>query len=206
MPANRMSVCALMVEAKWQCNSTFGSNCRNWSSVSTHPSSQPRNGPVGRLKESGPLGRMPDMIDTRFTTTTDSPESLVGLVGLVDIDAFETMLMFLFDRPVTARIPPEYDAGTAIEVIVHGVDCSIGTVCESPFSVLDVVDACADSADLLGRYPRLGDTDGAGAGTVPPVSAMSESERIAALRHALGKTHLVALIAPGHEADPVGVR
>ncbi|UUW92951.1 hypothetical protein [Pimelobacter simplex] len=125
------------------------------------------------------------MPDTRFSTLVDDPEALLDVVDVDDVGDIETLLMFLFARPV--RVDQVWDDqadATALEVVMTSNDEAIGTAYEFPLSVMGLARACAETADDLGVYTR----DGFASQTAAPaVSAMSDTELITALQQALGQ-------------------
>lgn len=135
------------------------------------------------------------MTDSRFTTPFESSEELLNIVDIDDLDDLETMLMFLFDRPISVAEVWE-EQGGALEVGVLTDDGGIGTIHEYPFSVLDVVSACGDLVDELGPYTGEGSS-----GREPPVTDMTEPELLAAMQSALGKVRIFNILHEDADDD-----
>ena len=117
------------------------------------------------------------------------------MLSVVDVDEvgdIETLLMFLFARPV--QVGEMYDDGaeaTALEVVIAGNDESIGSAHEFPLSVMDLARACAETVEVLGAYTRDGFVLEEEA---PDVSSMDETELITALQRALGQVRFFNLM------------
>ena len=110
---------------------------------------------------------------------------MLSVVDVDEIGDIETLLMFLFARPV--QVGEMYNDGaeaTALEVVIAGNDESIGSACEFPLSVMDLARACAETVEVLGAYTRDGFVLEEAA---PDVSSMDETELITALQRALGQ-------------------
>lgn len=135
------------------------------------------------------------MTDTRFSTVVDDAESLLDVVDVDDVGDIETLLMFLFARPVrVGEVGDDDAAAAALEVVITGNDEAIGTTYGFPFSVMSLARACADMVEELGVYTR----DAFAAAEAPPdVSAMSDTELISALQQALGQVRFFNMM----EAD-----
>lgn len=132
------------------------------------------------------------MTDSRFTSTADDLESLLQLVDVDDVDDLETLLMFLFARPMAVgEAWDEESLGPAIHVVVRGDEASIESSFEFPLSVLPLARQCADLVAEVGPLTTtgLGDLDEA-----PDVSAMSELDLISDLQQALGQTRLFNML------------
>lgn len=81
------------------------------------------------------------MKDTRFSTVFDSTADLLSGVDIDDVGDIETLLMFLFARPMGVdEVWDDDGAASSLDVNVHGNDGSIGFVYD------------------FGPYPRLLDT------------------------------------------------
>ena len=110
------------------------------------------------------------------------------MLSVVDVDEvgdIETLLMFLFARPVQVGEVWDDEAGaTALEVVIAGNDESIGSTYEFPLSVMDLARACAETVEVLGAYTGDGFALQEAA---PDVSSMGETELITALQQALGQ-------------------
>ena len=113
------------------------------------------------------------------------------MLNVVDVDEvgdIETLLMFLFARPVqVAEVWDDEAEATALEVIIAGNDASIGSAYEFPLSVMELARACAETVEVLGAYT----SDGSALEEAPAnVSSMGEAELITALQQALGQVRL----------------
>lgn len=132
------------------------------------------------------------MTDSRFISTADDLESLLQLVDVDDVDDIETLLMFLFARPMAVgEAWDEESRGPAIHVVVRGDEASESSF-EFLLSVLLLARQCAEVVDKLGppTTTGLGDMDEA-----PDVSAVNDLDLISALQQALGQTRLFHMLA-----------
>ncbi len=73
----------------------------------------------------GPRWENHGVTDTRFSTLFDSTVDLLSGVHIDDVGDIETLLMFLFDRPMGVAEGWD-DDDAALDVIVHGNDRSHG--------------------------------------------------------------------------------
>lgn len=134
------------------------------------------------------------MIDTRFEAVIEDTD---GLLSAVDVDEFgdiETLLMFLFARPV--RLEEVWDdegLTPSLEVNIQGDDEAIGCIYAFPMSIIELTRSCSETTDELGPYTR----DLVAAEEAPDVSAMSDGELITALQQALGKVRLFNMLDEG---------
>ena len=134
------------------------------------------------------------MTDTRFETVFEDTDDLLGGVDVDEIGDVETLLMFLFARPVVVEeVWDDEGVAPSLEVIMQGNDEAIGSVCAFPLSIIDLTRACAETVDELGPYTR----DGVAAEETPDVSAMSDGELITALQQALGKVRVFNVLDGG---------
>lgn len=70
------------------------------------------------------------MTDTRFETVFEDTDDLLGGVDVDEIGDVETLLMFLFARPVVVEEVWDDEGVTpSLEVIIQGNDEAIGSVC-----------------------------------------------------------------------------
>jgi hypothetical protein len=135
----------------------------------------------------GPQWKNQDVIDTRFTTVFDDPDDLLRVVDIDEIGDIETLLMFLFDRPIGIDEVWNGEAVAAsLEVVLSGSADAIGSVYDFPVSIIELTHACAHMVDDLGPYSRDGFTEEESA----DVSAIGDTELITALQQALGKVRL----------------
>lgn len=141
--------------------------------------------------------RLRRMGDIRFETTVGDSDELCQVVDIDAIDDIETLLVFIFDRPVALRaMPDEEGRTTAFEVIMHGDDELLSAIHNFPLSAVSLVRSCAETADALGPYDpdTTDEEDSAGA---PSVLLMSDEELVTALGQALGKVRLFNMLDEG---------
>jgi hypothetical protein len=132
------------------------------------------------------------VMDSRFTTVADGIDDMLNLVEIDELGDIETLMMFLFDRPVGLdQVWDDEGVSVALDVSVPGDDESIGSVYEFPFSVMALVRSCADTVADLGPYTH----DGASASSeAQDVLSMSDAELITALQQGLGKVRIFNLM------------
>lgn len=129
-------------------------------------------------------GRMSSVTDTRFTTVFDNLDDLLSGVDLDEVGDIETLLMFLFARPVRVDEVRDSDGDTpSVEVILSGNAETIGSVFDFPMSVLELVRSSSETVAELGPHTGDGPTQSEEA---RDVAAMTDSELISALQQALG--------------------
>lgn len=124
------------------------------------------------------------MTDTRFVTVVDDLETMLSVVDVDEVGDIETLLMFLFARPI--RVDEVWDdegAATALEVIVKGNEESVGSAYEFPMSVMELARSCAHTVEELGAYTQEGFA-------LDEVGAMGDAELVGALQEALGKVRI----------------
>lgn len=125
-------------------------------------------------------------------TTVGDLEDLLLAVDVDEMEDIETLLMFLFARPIQVGEAWDDDGiATSIDVIVRGNEESIGFTHDFPLSVMELARSCAQTVGELGPY-TADDFDAEEEAT--DVSAMSDAELITALQQALGKTRLFNMI------------
>ena len=97
------------------------------------------------------------MTDPRFTTVFDGVDDLLSVVDVDEVGDIETLLMFLFDRPVGVEEAwDDEGVATGLDVLVRGNAEDIGSVYEFPMSILELARACAQTADELGPFAQNG--------------------------------------------------
>lgn len=134
------------------------------------------------------------MTDTRFTTVVDDTEELLNVVDIDGIGDVETLLMFLFARPVGVEEVWNDDRDkTSLEVIVQGNNEAIGSTFDFPLSVIDLVRSCAQTVDDFEPYGA----DGSQTDDAPNVTALADDELITVLQGALGKGRLFNMMDDG---------
>ena len=127
------------------------------------------------------------MTDTRFSTVFNSTADLLSGVDIDDVGDIETLLMFLFARPMGVDEAWDNDgAASSLDVNVQGNDESIGFAYDFPMSVMELARSCADTVDELGPFTR----DRFAQEESPDVSTMSDAELISALQQALGQVRV----------------
>ena len=127
------------------------------------------------------------MTDTRFETDFEDTNHLLGLVDLDAVDDIETLLMFLFARPVVVdELWDDEGVTPSLEVIIHGNDEAIGSVYGFPLSIIELTRSCAETVVELGPYTR----DSVATDEATDVSSMSDGDLITALQQALGKVRI----------------
>lgn len=127
------------------------------------------------------------MTDTRFETDFEDTNHLLGLVDLDAVDDIETLLMFLFARPVVVdELLDDEGVTPSLEVVIHGNDEAIGSVYGFPLSIIELTRSCAETVVELGPYTR----DGVATDEATDVSSMSDGDLITALQQALGKVRI----------------
>ncbi len=132
-----------------------------------------------------------NMTDPRFTTVFDGVDDLLSVVDVDEVGDIETLLMFLFDRPVGVEEAWDDDGvATGLDVLVRGNAEDIGSVYEFPMSILELARACAQTADELGPFAQ----NGTAPGEVPSALGMGDAELITALQRALGKVRLLNMM------------
>lgn len=134
------------------------------------------------------------MTDTRFTMVVDDTEELLNVVDIDGIGDVETLLMFLFARPIgVEEVWNEDRDETSLEVIVQGNDEAIGCTFEFPLSIVDLVRSCAQTVNDFEPYGAdHSQTEGA-----PNVRALADDELISVLQGALGKVRLFNMMDDG---------
>lgn len=142
----------------------------------------------------GPIWENHGVTDTRFTTVVDDPEQLLDVVDIDDIGDVETLLMFLFARPVGVEEVWDTDREeTSLEVVLQGNDEAISSTFDFPLSVIELVRSCAHTVDDLGPYGDqvLQGDDG------PDVTVLGDDGLITVLQGALGKVRIFNMIGDG---------
>lgn len=134
------------------------------------------------------------MTDARFTTVVDDTAELFNVVDIDGIGDVETLLMFLFARPIgVEEVWNENRDETSLEVVVQGNDVAIGCTFEFPLSIVDLVRSCAQTVDDFEPYG----TEDSQTGCAPNVRALADDELITVLQGALGKVRLFNMMDDG---------
>lgn len=134
------------------------------------------------------------MTDTRFTTVVDDIETLLNVVDIDGVGDVETLLMFLFARPIgVEEVWNEDRDETSLEVVVQGNDEAIGCTFEFPLSIVDLVRSCAQTVDDFEPFGA----DDSQTEAAPNVRALADHELITVLQGALGKVRLFNMMDEG---------
>ncbi|CAI9413222.1 hypothetical protein [Nocardioides sp. T2.26MG-1] len=138
------------------------------------------------------------MTDTRFTTVVDDTEQLLDVVDIDEIGDVETLLMFLFARPVAVEEVWDADRDeTSLEVVLQGDDEAISSTFDFPLSVIELVRSCAHTVDDLGPYG----VEVLQADDVPNVTALGDDGLITVLQGALGKVRIFNMVGDGEMSE-----
>ena len=137
------------------------------------------------------------MMDTRFWTVCDELDELITTVDVDGIGDIETLLMFLFARPVGVDYAWNEDVEFAdLEITIPGNDQQVVSIQEFPMSLVQLVRSCAGTVADYGPY-----VDDAGAAEESPdVLTLSDEELTTVLQQALGQVRLFKLMYPDEEA------
>lgn len=134
------------------------------------------------------------MTDTQFTTVVDDIEELLNVVDIDGVGDVETLLMFLFARPIgVEEVWNEDRDETSLEVVVQGNDEAIGCTLEFPLSIVDLVRSCAQTVDDFEPF-RADDSQTEAA---PNFRALADDELNTVLQGALGKVRLFNMMDEG---------
>jgi hypothetical protein len=138
------------------------------------------------------------MMDTRFWTVCDELDELITTVDIDGIGDIETLLMFLFARPVGVDYAWNEDAEFAdLEITIPGNDQQVVSIQEFPLSLGQLVRSCAGTVADSGPYV---DEAGAPAEESPDVLTLSDEELTTVLQQALGQVRLFKLMYPDEGA------
>ena len=145
------------------------------------------------LNEAGPIE--PIVSDPRFTTVFEDLEELLNLVDIDGVGDLETLLMFLFDRPIGVDVDWDDDGlASGLHVLVRGNEGDVGSAYHFPMSVLELVGLCASTVQDLGPYTR---PDSFRTET-HDVLGMNVDELLTALQQALGKVRIFNMVEDDH--------
>jgi len=110
----------------------------------------------------------------------------------------ETLLMFLFSRPVGVEYAWNEDVEFAeLEITIAGNNQQVVSIQKFPMSAVQLVRSCAEVVAALGPY--VADA-AAPAGESPDVLALSDEELTTALLQNLGKVRVFKMMYPDEEA------
>ena len=132
------------------------------------------------------------MEDNRFTMAAGDLDALLGVMELDDVSDVETLLIILFNRPISVE-PLDWvdDDEGSLEVTVWAGDTGHLASRAFPMTVVDLVRACASVVDELG--PVDGDGVDPADGQASFV-AMGDDDLVVALQRALGNVRLFNLL------------
>lgn len=127
------------------------------------------------------------MTDPRFTTVVYDTEELLNVVDIDEIGDVETLLMFLFARPVgVAEVWNPDREENSLDVVIQGNDEAVGFILDFPLSVVELARACGHAAEGIGPHEVVASH----AHNAPQVTALDDDELVTALQSALGKVRL----------------
>ena len=132
------------------------------------------------------------MGDNRFTMVAGDLDALLGVMELDDVSDVETLLIILFNRPISVE-PLDWvdDDDGSLEVTVWAGDTGHLASRAFPMTVVDLVRACASVVDELG--PADGDGVDPADGQAS-LLAMGDDDLVVALQRALGNVRLFNLL------------
>jgi hypothetical protein len=124
------------------------------------------------------------MEDNRFTMVAGDLDGLLGVMDLDDVADIETLLIILFNRPISVQ-PLDWvdDDEGSLEVTVWAGDTGHVAGRAFPMTGVDLVRACASVID------ELGPADGQAS-----LLAMGDDDLVVALHRALGNVRLFNLL------------
>jgi hypothetical protein len=130
--------------------------------------------------------------DTRFTTVFDGIDDLLDGVDIDEIGDLETLLMFLFARPMgVSEALDDDDETVGLEIRAHSEHAhQVGLTVEFPTSVIDLVRICAEALAGVGPYRPDGDAER----EAPNVRELSDASLITELQQTLGKVRVFNLM------------
>ena len=135
------------------------------------------------------------MRDTRFWTVCDEVDELITTVDIDGIGDVETLLMFLFQRPVGVDYAWTEDGDVAdLEITITGSDQQVVSTHEFPTSVAQLVRSCAETVAILGPY----EADNPAEST--DLLTLNDEQLTAAMQQALGKVRVFKMMYPDEEA------
>ena len=132
------------------------------------------------------------MEDNRFTMVAGDLDGLLGVMDLDDVADIETLLIILFNRPISVQ-PLDWvdDDEGSLEVTVWAGDTGHVAGRAFPMTGVDLVRACAAVVDELG--PVDGDDVDPADGQAS-LLAMGDDDLVVALQRALGNVRLFNLL------------
>jgi len=132
------------------------------------------------------------MGDNRFTMVAGDLDALLGVMELDDVSDVETLLIILFNRPISVE-PLDWvdDDDGSLEVTVWAGDTGPLASRAFPMTGVDLVRACASVVDELG--PVDGDDVDPADGQAS-LLAMGDDDLVVALQRALGNVRLFNLL------------
>lgn len=136
----------------------------------------------------------PAAIDARFESVGETIEDLLNIVDVDDVGDIESLMMFLFGRPVSVHEAWD-DSGVdlGLEFVMRGDDGELRGIRKFPMSMLDLAGACGQASAEIGPDPQNGpDLEDSGSFNELPVP-----EAISALQRTLGGVRLLNLMDSG---------
>ena len=134
------------------------------------------------------------MEDNRFTMVAGDLDGLLGVMDLDDVADIETLLIIVFNRPISVQpldwVDDDDDEGS-IEVTVWAGDTGHVAGRAFPMTGVDLVRACASVVDELG--PVDGDDVDPADGQAS-LLAMGDDDLVVALQRALGNVRLFNIL------------
>ncbi len=135
------------------------------------------------------------MRDTRFWTVCDELDELISTLNIDGIGDLETLLMFLFSRPVGVDDAWNEDGEFAdLEITITGNDQQVVSTQKFPMSVVQLVRSCAETVATLGPYDA--DTPAES----PDLCTLNDEQLTTAMQQALGKVRVFKMMYPDEEA------
>ena len=138
------------------------------------------------------------MEDNRFTMVAGDLDGLLGVMDLDDVADVETLLIILFNRPISVQpldwVDDDDDEGS-LEVTVWAGDTGHVAGRAFPMTGVDLVRACAAVVDELGSVD--GDDVDPADGQAS-LQAMGDDDLVVALQRALGNVRLFNILDADH--------
>ena len=132
------------------------------------------------------------MGDNRFTMVAGDLDGLLGVMDLDDVSDVETLLIILFNRPISVE-PLDWvdDDDGSLEVTVWAGDTGHVAGRAFPMTGVDLVRACASVVDELGPVDGDGIDPADGQASL---LALVDDDVVVALQRALGNVRLFNLL------------
>ena len=131
------------------------------------------------------------MNDNRFTKITGHPDDLLDTLDLDDVSDIETLLIILFNRPISVEpLEGVDDDDGSLEVTVWVGDMGFTAGHAFPMTVVDLTRSCASAIAELGSAGGGGDP----VNDHPSLLAMSDTELVTTLQRALGQVRMFNIL------------